>query len=259
MCVRDIRSWMIRNKLKINDDKTEFLFIKSARCKINFNNSIELKIGNEIIKTSDSCKNLGVMFDSNMSMECHIKSICKAVNFHLRNIRAVRRFLPAFAVVQLVHALVTTKLDYCNSLLYGLPDYKINTIQRLQNTAARIITYCPLQNHITPFLKELHWLPVQMRIKFEILLFVYRCVNHLAPPYLCELLKPIQHDRTLRSSSQHLLHIPRTRLKTYGDRAFSVCGPREWYDLPLEIKLAPSVEVFKNRLKTFLFKQYFGE
>ena len=257
LCVSDIRTWMIRNKLKINDSKTEFLLVQSKYTKSDI--TVELLIGQSIINQSDSCRNLGVMFDRHMNFDCQISTICRSANFHLRNIGAVRKLLPDFAAEQLVHALVTSRLDYCNSLLYGLQDYMIIRLQRIQNTAARIVACSPKSFHITPILYELHWLPVEERILFKLLLTVYKCVNNIAPVYLCELVKPLQRERELRSSTRQLLDVPSSRLKYYGDRAFSVCGPREWNILPLHVKQSPSVNSFKSKLKTYLFKKHFGE
>ena len=186
-CISDIRTWMIRNKLKVKDDKTEFLIMRSQR--INITEEPELKIGQALIAPSESCRNLGVMFDCRMSMEKQISNICRAAFFHLRNIGAIRGSLPDFAAAQLVHALVTSRLDYCNSLLIGLPTCKIKRLQHVQNVAARIVARHPKAQsiHITPILHELHWLPVEKRILFKVLLLVFRCVNSLAPAYLCDL------------------------------------------------------------------------
>ena len=95
------------------------------------------------------------------------------------------------------------------------------------------------------------------RILFKVLLLVYNCVNGIAPEYLCNLLVPLQHKRTLRSNSLELLKIPKTRLKSYGDRSFMYAGPLKWNELPFEIKMSPSVESFKTGLKTHLFQQRF--
>ena len=115
-CISDIRTWMIRNKLKINDDKTEFLLITSSRTK--FTENINLSIGKENISSSNSCKSLGVMLDSHFSMDTQINSLCKATYFHPRNISAIRNHLSPAATEQLIHSLVSSRLDYCNSLLY---------------------------------------------------------------------------------------------------------------------------------------------
>ena len=248
-CVADIRTWMVQNKLKINDGRTEFLILHSSHK--NFTSNLEFEIGQTSVKPSKTCWNLGVMFDSHMKMESQIQSICKLVNFHLRSIHSVRNSLTDEATVLLVHALITSRLDYCNSLLQGLPDKLINRLQRLQNIAARIVTRCTKFEHITPVLYELHWLPVRMRIRFKILLIMYRCVHQTAPAYLCELIKPkSKSSYGIRSYALDHLHVPDSGSKTYGDRAFCVSGPTEWNKLPLDIRLAKSVEIFKTKLKT---------
>ena len=254
-CISDIRTWMIRNKLKINDNKTEFLIITSPRSK--FLDDITLRIGTENIKPSKVCKSLGVMFDQHVHMEAFIRNTCRAALFHLRSISSVRDHLPMTSAAQLVHSLVTSRLDYCNSLLFGVPKCKIAPLQKIQNIAARIVTRSNPE-HITPVLRSLHWLPVEFRIRFKILLFTYKCIHNLAPHYLCSLVTLHQPTRSLRSESKQLLQIPKSRLKSYGDRSFSTAAPTEWNRLPLEVRKAPSVVNFKRQLKTFLFKQAFG-
>ncbi len=193
-CISDIRSWMIQNKLKINDDKTEFVLITSPYVKLA--DDICISIGQSEIVPSSSCKSLGVMFDNHMCMDSQITNICRSTLFHIRNISSIRDLLPESAAAQLVHSLVTSRLDYCNSLLYGIPGYRIDQLQRVQNIAARVVKRCPRQDHITPVLKKLHWLPMDERILFKVLLLVYKCVNGLAPAYLSNLLVPLQRERS---------------------------------------------------------------
>ena len=111
--------------------------------------------------------------------------------------------------------------------------------------------------HIRPVLKELHWLPVEQRITFKVLLLTFKALNNLAPPHLSQLIVPYNPTRNLRSAGKHLLEVPNVRLKSYGDRAFSVAAPKQWNDIPLDIKLSGSVDVFKSRLKTYLFRLAF--
>ena len=257
-CISDIRTWMIRNKLKINDDKTEFLLITSPRAK--FSENIELSIGQANIIPSNSCKSLGVMLDNHFTMDAQIKHLCRSIHFHLRNIGAIRSLLTVSATEQLVHSLVTSRLDYCNSLLYGIPGYQKDCLQRMQNIAARIVTRCDRRDHITPVLKSLHWLPVKYRIDFKILLLVYKCLNDLAPSYLMELIKPYHQDHySTRRNEQFCLHKPPLfRLKSYGERSFTYAAPTEWNKLPVDIKCAPSVGIFKSKLKTHLFNEHFN-
>ena len=152
-------------------------------------------------------------------------------------------------------AFVTSRLDYGNALLIGLPRDQINKLQRIQNMAARVITFTPRRDHITPVLKDLHWLPVKCRIEYKILLHVYRCLNGMAPLYLANLLKRQSPGRT-RSSEQHLLDIPRTKLASFGDRSFRVMGPRLWNALPIVIKCCGTLSAFRKALKTHIFKAY---
>ena len=250
-CLADVRSWMIKNKLKINDDKTEFLVITSPKSKLS--QDMHINIGQSEIHPAKSCKSLGVMFDDRMSMDVQVGNVCRSALFHIRSISAIRDLLPSSAVAQLMHSLVSSRIDYCNSLLYGIPDYKLNKIQRVQNVAARVVSRSSKYEHITPILNDLHWLTVKKRILFKILLLTYKCVNGLAPLYLCDLVSPMKSTRALRSTSKHLLSVPVTKMKTYGDRAFSCAAAVEWNKLPNDIRQSPSLDIFKSKLKTHLF------
>jgi hypothetical protein len=255
-CLNDIRTWMITNDLKLNDEKTEFLIFKSSRQQNDLSN-ITLEICDSHITQSSIAKNLGVIFDSNISMDKQIANISKCCFMHLKNIRSIRNLLTDVAAATLIHSLVSTKLDYCNSLLYGLPKYKIKKMQRIQNVAARILTKSNNDCNIKAILKDLHWLPVEERIRFKILLLVFRALKGNSPEYLRELFTVYAPSRALRSANKGQLIVPKTRLKTYGDRALSSAGPREWNALPIYIRQIDDLLTFKAELKTFLFRQCF--
>lgn len=156
----------------------------------------------------------------------------------------------------LINAFVISPLDNCNSLMYGLPKYLIDRVQHVFNCAAKLITLSKKYDHVTPLLIELHWLPVEYRIIFKIFL-KYLILNGIVPDYLKDLLEPYVPCRRLRSMSKLRLVEPSYKLSTYGFRAFSVCAPRLWNGIPLEIRQSNSVSVFKKNLKAHLFKQAF--
>ena len=123
-------------------------------------------------------------------MHEHIKKTCSSSFFHIYNIRRIRKYLSRKTTESLVHAFVSSKLDFCNSLLYGLPDVHIAKLQRVQNAAARLVVGLPRFCHITPVLYDLHWLPIRYRIHFKSL-------HGLAPKYLSDLLavsKPSRYN-----------------------------------------------------------------
>jgi len=256
LCVKDIDRWMTNNMLKLNQDKTELVVISSKFHPRPFIDSV--LVGDECICPKVSARNLGVILDECLSMEEHIRRICSVSQYHLRNIAKIRKYLTNEATEILIHAFISSKLDNCNSLLYGLPKCLISQLQSIQNTAARIVTSTKKFDHITPALFRLHWLPVQFRISFKILLLVYKALHGLAPVYIADLLHHRPSSRPLRSTSQELLLVPKSRLKTYGDRAFSVAAPTLWNKLPLELRKCPNVDNFKNNLKTYLFKLAFN-
>ena len=178
----------------------------------------------------------------------------QSASFHLRNIGQVRNRLNDNATKALVQSLVISRLDYGNSLLCGVPRELLAKLQSVQNKAARMITLTKKREHITPVLRTLHWLPIDVRIDFKVLLLVYKALNGLAPLYIRDLLEEYKSARQLRSSSCDMLQIPRSRTSRYGDRAFSVYAPKEWNRLPLSIRQSGSISCFKSRLKTHFFK-----
>ena len=256
-CLTDIYTWMSQNKLKLNADKTEVLVLGTPkqRAKISVPS---ISVNGEIVKILNiPIGNLGSVFDPSMNMAAHVSKAVKSANYHLRNIGRIRKYLTAESTKGAVISLVTSRFDYCNGLLCGIPEELICKLQRVQNNAARVITLTKKYDHITPVLKELHWLPVRKRIEFKILLLAYKCLHGTAPSYLREMLKEYVPPRTLRSTSKNLLCEPRTNMKTYGDRSFSACAPKLWNQLPDNIRAAGSVAIFKRQLKTHLFKDVF--
>ncbi|XP_072770960.1 uncharacterized protein [Nerophis lumbriciformis] len=173
--------------------------------------------------------------------------------FHLRNIAKIRSILSTSDAEIIIHAFVTSRLDYCNVLFSGLPMSSIKKLQLVQNAAARLLTRTRKFDHITPILAQLHWLPVHLRCDFKVLLLTYKILHGLAPSYLVDCIVPYVPARNLRSKNSGLLVIPRAQKKSAGYRAFSIRAPVLWNALPVTIRDATSVEAFKSQLKTHLY------
>ena len=250
-CIADVRSWAIQNKLMLNDAKTEVLNIHS-----NFRATSPLpsiNIGGSYISPSKSARDLGAIIDDEMQLKSHVKNICRSASFGIYKIGRLRKYLDKKSTERLVHAFVSSRLDFNNSLLYGLPSAVLSSLQRVQNSAARLISYTKRHHHISPVLRNLHWLPIRERIMFKILLITYKAIHGSAPAYISDLIS-ISKNARLRSSSMLLLkHGPRVNTISYGDRAFAVAAPKLWNNIPFHIRSSPSINVFKNKLKTHLF------
>lgn len=249
-CIDDIRMWMLRNKLKMNDGKTEMMIFTSPRVKLP---DLSVVVGMDSHHSATTARNLGVILDSHLSMDAHIKRVCQVSYFQLKTLRSVRDVLSVEALERLVHAFVTARLDYCNSILFGITDAAIHKLQLLQNAAARLVSKTGRYEHITPIMKDLHWLPVKQRIEFKVLILTYKALNGLAPPYVCELIHPYHPTRALRSADTNLLSVPRVKLKTFGHRSFHHASPTLWNQLPVELRKSSTLLIFKKRLKTHLF------
>ncbi len=132
---------------------------------------------------------------------------CKPLN-HLRSVAKVKHFLSSKDLEIVIHALISSRLDYCNSLYIGLPQSTPSRLQMVQNAAARFLTGTKKRDHITPVLASLHWLPIKLRVDFKVLLFAYKALHNSAPDYICDLIKPYTASRSLRSSDQLFLSVP---------------------------------------------------
>ena len=151
---------MILSKLKINDAKTEFFIFRSPQMQRDLSD-LSVNVGDSQIVPSIKVRNLGVIFNKSLTFDDHISAICQSVHFHIRSIGNVRKLLSFDACATLIHALISSHPDYCNSILYNPPDTKIGRLQRVPNQAAHILTRSPRREHITPVLKQLHWLKVR--------------------------------------------------------------------------------------------------
>ena len=256
-CVLDIKQWMTDNKLKLNDDKTEaLLFSKKTVDKALLPKSIQ--VCSSDISFSQHARNLGFTMTSDMSLDYHISLVCRSAYFELYRIGSIRQFLSIQITITLVCAFVLSKLDYCNSILSGCPLHLLEKLQKVQNSAARLIFKSKKSEHITPLLKRLHWLPIKQRIKYKLCTHCFNFFSGTSPAYISDLLSVYTPARNLRSSSDsRILKIPTVNTVSYGQRSFSFAAPTFWNSLPHKIRHSQSLSSFKRSLKTHLFLEYF--
>ena len=246
-----VHTWFTNNRLCLNPSKTEYLVI-GTRCQRSKLSTTALSISGNIIEPVKSARNLGIIFDSELSLCKHISSICQTSFYHIRQLRQIRSSIDINSATILANALIHSKLDYCNSLYYSLPNSTIHRLQLVQNSLARVVIPSTLRyHHITPVLKRLHWLPVEQRIKFKIASLTYKSLHHQQPSYLFDLLSPVAQSGR-RSSSNKLLNLQRVATIS-GQRSFFSSAPKIWNYLPTALRLSPTYSSFRSKLKTFLF------
>lgn len=216
-----------------------------------------LRVEAATITPVSSARNLGSWFDSKLTMAFHISKTCNSAFYYLYNLIRIRKYLSKDNTKTLVHAFISSRIDYCNSLLYGLPEYQLDKLQRVQNVFARLICnheskYC----HITPLLVDLHWLPVKYRIEFKILLIVFKIFKGFTPSYLSFLItpKPVSKYNLRSSSDGTLLSYPTVKPKaTLGERALVFAAPKLWNALTRYIRESICVDTFKSKLNSSPF------
>lgn len=256
-CLKEIISWMNSNMLKLNADKTEVILFSSQKHSKHVED-LELKVGGSSIRPSKTVRNLGATLDSNMHMDHHVNSVTRTCYGQIRQIGHIRPYLTRDATKTLINSLVTSRLDYCNALLYGVPKSTISKLQNVQNTAARLITKTSRFEHITPILKDLHWLKIHDRIKYKILIQTFKALHGQSPAYMRDLLEVYVPTRNLRSASSATTLVPqKSRTVTYGDRSFKVAAANLWNSLPDSLRIDSSLNSFKRALKTHLFKMFY--
>ena len=190
-------------------------------------------------------------------MDAHIKYLCRILFCQLRRIGKIRSFLSTDAANKLAVSLILSRLDYCNSLLDGLPDNKLNKLQRIQHHAARLVLHKSRHASATALLRTLHWLPVKARIQYKIACLCFQSIyQNSMSPYISDLLHPYCPSRTLHSLDTSLLTVPRFSLETFGKKSFSVFGPTVGNSLPLSLRKTQCFTTFKVKLKTHLFSTH---
>ena len=204
---------------------------------------------------------MGVCLDQTLSLRSHITKKCQIAMLNIQRLKQIRYSLTTDVCKCLVQCLVLSHLDYANAILVGLPKCDINKIQKIQNIAAKLILGRSFRDSATQALKDLHWLPINARIDFKISLLIFKCLNHTAPNYLIDLIKPKLTKRPgLRSNDNGIFLItPYTKRKTFAERSFSVYGPKLWNSLPIKVRSSSNITNFRKCLKTYLFIREFEQ
>ena len=255
----DIKNWMQRKKLKLNDDKTECMLFGTKNSLKNYQQFLNIRIGETDIEFVPVVRNLGVMIDCNLTMRNQILNTVKMCNHHLRNIAFIRKYLDEDSTKILVINHVISRLDYCNSLYNGLPGGLLRKLQNVQNRAARLVKGLKIRDRITPALIDLHWLPIKARIEFKICLLTYKAMRNGVPKYLRDCLVPYAEATSINISIRHaedphrLFEMGANHM--IGDRTFRYAAPRLYNSLPFDVKESQNASVFKKKLKTHLFEK----
>uniref|UniRef100_A0A803SXN9 Reverse transcriptase domain-containing protein n=1 Tax=Anolis carolinensis TaxID=28377 RepID=A0A803SXN9_ANOCA len=218
-CLAAVSDWMRVNKLKLHPDKTEVLLVSR---KAEQGIGLQPVLDGVALPLKAQVRSLGVLLDSSLSLEPQVSAVARGAFAQLKLVRQLRPYLGKPDMVTVVHALVTSHLDYCNALYVGLPSKTVRKLELVQRSAARLLTGAPYREHTTPLLKQLHWLPVSFRAQFKVLALAYK-TNGSGPTYLSERISPYEPPRRLRSSSEALLSVPplsQVHLAGTRDRAF---------------------------------------
>ena len=232
----------------MNASKTKLLIFspKNVRDKVFIDN---VYVGNNIfLPVSFEELSLGVKLDSTLTFSPQIDMVMRQSYRHISDLSRIKQYLTIDDLRTLVQAVITSRIDNCNSLYYGINEREVIRLQRLQNSCARLIYGRRKYDHVSDIFLELHWLPIKQRIIFKLLLFVFKIFHGNAPSYIVSCVNIVDLD-------VRILKVPKT-LTSYGDRAFSNAAPRLWNGLPLDLRMSETVDYFKSHVKHLLFSNF---
>ena len=262
--IKEIKSWCDQNYLKLNNNKTKFLAIstkqyKSPKIK-------QLEVMGQKFKVEDSVKNLGFILDKHLDMTKQINRVCSTGYGMLKNLWKISKKVNDIGLkTQLVHSSILSRINYCSSLYTFLPKKQTKKLQKLINAATRFIFNIKGKdrfNHITPWLKQLHFLPMEFRTQYKICLLVYKCLNNdknNSAQYLTDLInirEPKIGHNLRKDNDTTLLKFGTLEKHNYKNRGFSHAAPVIWNNLPSDIREIKTMESFKSNLKTFYFNKW---
>jgi len=255
-CILEVRDWCASRRLQLNAQKTELVWFGShSNLRKIASTDLTVTVGDDVIKPVTAVRDLGVYLDSELMMKQHVNRVVSSCFFQLRRLRQIRRSVGAEVTKRLVTALILSRIDYCNAALAGLPQSTLQPLQRVLNAAARLITDTKPWDHITPVLRQLHWLSVSQRIQYKLCLLMHNIYIKQCPDYMNDLVCLTSQTATrpgLRSENSLSYRKPALNT-TLGQRAFSYAGPAAWNSLPLNTQSEVNTNSFRRQLKTFLF------
>ena len=246
------------NYLKINRDKTESIIVKpSGRVHPQYIDSLNIKFDDHNIVESQAVSILGSQFDHTLSFKLFINKKRQACSYHLRNFFHIRKNLPLKTRVLLVNNFILSKLDYCNSLLATATQNDLKPLQKTLNAAARFIFNIKWNEHVSPYLKKLHFLPIKYRIIFKLCLIAYKIKSCTAPPYLLSqyvFYTPTTPFELRTGPGRDTLMLFPAEMKTFPNASIFSKIMQHWNKLPFNIRVLDCQVQFKKRLKTYLFQ-----
>jgi len=199
--------------------------------------------------------------DTKLELNEQLRNVKKKTIGNLINISRITKFINLESRLKLIHGLVLSNLDFCNSIYAELPNVYLKQLQNILNSSARVAVQMPRfsRERITPVCIRLHFLPIKARIKFKICLLVYKALHYGLPSYIAEMLEYRTPDhRQLRIDRSLLLREPIIAASNYSNRCFSYCAPRMYNSLPEHVRQAENIPVFKKLLKTFIFNEAYN-
>ena len=254
-----VEEWMYRRKLKLNSGKTEIMLVGSQSRVSLLSNFTEITVGTSTVTLSEQVRSLGVIVDQNLTLKPQLNNTKRKAIYNLMNISRISKFINESLRMKLVHGLVLSVIDFCNSLYHGLSNSDLHGLQMIINSAARIVKGMPRfsRDRITPVCIELHLLPLKARIMYKVCLITYKALSFGQPKYMSDLVKEYTPETTmqLRSIADSRLDEPVISQANYVDRCFEYSAPRLYNTLPYDVRHAKTVKSFKKLLKTFLFSK----
>ena len=264
-CLAEIRCWMLKNFMKLNESKTELLVLGKPKVLKECDLEVTVQFGNLTISPTvckgDNWKSLGIKFDESMSMQRQINSVKQRCSWTMMNLRTIGRYLDEGLKIMMVKQLVLSKLDYCNSLYMNLPKTRLKKLASILNGTIRFIyNIKDRSEELIPYYKKAHILPIDQRIFFKVCLLTHKSVHGSSPDYITELIEiEVPTDCTTSSTRSKVagdrfrLKIPKMPKNMVDGRRFSNFAPTTWNSLPFSLRCIEDTPNFKKMLKNHLY------